>query len=402
MVAHESGESDRDKALRIKEERHSNVESSEEEELGSSGAAASAAPSGKGEGSKEKEEEKEPLPATSAADPAASTTPAVEKTAETKEEEENTKGTEGGEEEEPEQDPIVEPGAEAADPAAQPSSGRVIADFITSSEGIKTGWEVRGIHAKYTPAKVDPKAPWRKQLKKQIWGQVKKHPEPQSGFRLRSKVSLQYRKLKDLVRLQKKQGVITEDLRRRIKDFGKERPPNEIKEEREEQKVRNQEKRTKRRKTEEESLSLPSPVPQPRTPDGPPPAKRPQARDTERGRAVWGRALELNLRIVTLANERAQRLPIENWKLESPLCERLRPTNSLSSEASKVPLHWPPFVNSGRPPTTKEREDPTRPVVVVTNENRHSCLWFRTTSSDGDLRALLGLDRAPRQRRRQR
>ena len=84
MVAHESGESDRDKALRIKEERHSKVESSEEEELGSSGAAASAAPSGKGEGSKEKEEEeKEPLPATSAADPAASTTPAVEKTAET-------------------------------------------------------------------------------------------------------------------------------------------------------------------------------------------------------------------------------------------------------------------------------------------------------------------------------
>ena len=73
-------------------------------------------------------------------------------TAETKEEEENTKGTEGpGEEEEPEQDPTVEPGAEAADPAAQPSSGRVIADFITSPEGIKTGWEVRGIHAKYTP-----------------------------------------------------------------------------------------------------------------------------------------------------------------------------------------------------------------------------------------------------------
>ena len=170
-------------------------------------------------------------------------------------------------------------------------------------------------------------------MKKQIWGQVKKHPEPQSGFRLRSKVSLQYRRLKDLVRLQKKKGVITEDLRRRIKDFGKGRTPQEIKEEREEQKARNQEKRTKKRKTsekseaadsaeeeveEEESLSLPSPVPQPRTPDGPPPAKRPQARDTEQGRAVWGRALELNLRIVTLANERAQRLPIENWKLESP------------------------------------------------------------------------------------
>ena len=208
MVAHESGESDRDKALRIKEERHGKVESSEEEELGSSGAAASAAPSGIGEEGKVKEEEEnQPLPATSAADPAASTTPAaektaettlaVERTAETKEEEENTKGTEGpGEEEEPEQDPIVEPGAEAADPAAQPSSGRVIADFITSPEGIKTGWEVRGVHAKYTPAKVDPKAPWRKQVKKQIWGQVKKHPEPKSGFRLRSRVSLQYRKLK--------------------------------------------------------------------------------------------------------------------------------------------------------------------------------------------------------------
>ena len=343
MVAHESGESERDQALRIKEERHSKVESSEEEELGTSGAAASAAPSGKGEGGKEKEEEKEPLPATSAADSAANTTPAVEKTAETtsavektaetKEEGENTKETEGGGEEEPEQDPTVEPGAEAADPAAQPPSGRVIADLITSPEGIKTGWEVRGIHAKYTPAKVDPKAPWRKQVKKQIWGQVKKHPEPQSGFRLRSKVSLQYRRLKDLVRLQKKKGVITEDLRRRIKDFGKGRTPQEIKEEREEQKARNQEKRTKKRKTsekseaadsaeeeveEEESLSLPSPVPQPRTPDGPPPAKRPQARDTERGRAVWGRALELNLRIVTLANERAQRLAIENWKLESP------------------------------------------------------------------------------------
>eukprot|EP00913_Durusdinium_trenchii_P002904 g2691.t1 len=178
---------------------------------------------------------------------------------------------------------------------------------------------------------VDPKAPWR--VKKNIWGQVKKHPEPQSGFRLRSKTSLQYRRLKDLVRLEKKKGVITEDLRRRIKEFGKGRTPQEIKEEREEQKVRNQEKRTKKRKTsekseaagsaeeeveEEESVSQPSPVRQPRTPDGPPPAKRPQTRDTERGRAVWGRALELNLRIVALANERAQRLTIENWKLESP------------------------------------------------------------------------------------
>ena len=94
-----------------------------------------------------------------------------------------------GEEEEPEQDPTVEPEAEAAGSAAQPPSGRVIADFITSPEGVKTGWEVRGIHAKYTPAKVDPKAPWRKQVKKQIWGQVKKHPEPKSGFRLRSRVS---------------------------------------------------------------------------------------------------------------------------------------------------------------------------------------------------------------------
>ena len=170
-----------------------------------------------------------------------------------------------GEEEEPEQDPTVEPEAEAAGSAAQPPSGRVIADFITSPEGVKTGWEVRGIHAKYTPAKVDPKAPWRKQVKKQIWGQVKKHPEPKSGFRLRSRVSLQYRKLKDLVRLQKKQGVITEDLRRRIKDFGKERPPQEIKEEREEQKVRNRERRAKKKseaadtadekEEEEESLS---------------------------------------------------------------------------------------------------------------------------------------------------
>ena len=212
MVAYESGESERDQALRIKEERHSKVESSEEEELGTSGAAASAATSGKGEGGKEKEEEKEPLPATSAADPAANTTPAVEKTAETtsavgttaetKEEEQNTKGTEGGEEEEPEQDPTVEPEAEAVDPAAQPPSGRVIADSHHIPRGYQnrlgSSWHSRQI---YPPAKVDPKAPWRKQVKKQIWGQVKKHPEPQSGFRLRSKVSLQYRKLKDLVRL---------------------------------------------------------------------------------------------------------------------------------------------------------------------------------------------------------
>ena len=332
MVAREPGESERDQALRIKEERHSKVETSEEEDQEIPGAAASAAPSGKGE------KEEEPLPATSAAGSAADTTPAVVETAETTpavegtaetKEEETTKETEGGEEENPEQDPTVEPEAEAADPAAQPSSGRVIADFITSPEGVKTGWEVRGIHAKYTPAKVDPKAPWR--VKKNIWGQVKKHPEPQSGFRLRSKTSLQYRRLKDLVRLQKKKGVITGDLRRRIKEFGKGRTPQEIKEEREEQKVRNQEKRTKKRKTseaagsaeeeeveEEESVSHPSPVRQPRTPDGPPPAKRPQTRDTERGRAVWGRALELNLRIVALANERAQRLTIENWKLESP------------------------------------------------------------------------------------
>ena len=256
-------------------------------------------------------------------------------------------------------------------------------------------------------------------MKKQIWGQVKKHPEPQSGFRLRSKVSLQYRKLKDLVRLQKKQGVITEDLRRRIKDFGKERPPHEIKEEREEQKVRNQEKRTKKRKTsektkrliqprrrstEEESLSLPSPVPQPRTPDGPPPAKRPQARRHRAGTGGLGTCTGVeppHCHPSQRAGPAIARLKIGNWRAHSK-CERLRPTNLLSSEALKVPLHWPPFANSGRPPTTKEREDPTRPVVVVTNEDRRSCLWFRTTSSDGDLRDLLGLDRAPRQRRRQR
>ena len=94
------------------------------------------------------------------------------------------------EEEEPEQDPTVEPGAEAAGSAAQPQGGRVIADLITSPEGIKTGWEVRGTHAKYTPAKVDPKAPWRKQVKKQIWGQVKKHPEPKSGFEAEFRFSI--------------------------------------------------------------------------------------------------------------------------------------------------------------------------------------------------------------------
>ena len=104
-------------------------------------------------------------------------------------------------------------------------------------------------------------------MKKQIWGQVKKHPQPKSGFRLRSRVSLQYRKLKDLVRLQKKQGVITEDPRRRIKDFGKERPEQEIKEERKEQKVRNKERRAKKKseaadpadeiEEEEETESLP-------------------------------------------------------------------------------------------------------------------------------------------------
>ena len=117
-----------------------------------------------------------------------------------------------------------------------------------------------------------------------------------------------------MVRLQKKQGVITEGLRRRIKDFGKERPKQEIKLEREEQKVRHKEKRIRYGQVpkneqgeaadpageveeEEESLSLPeeeeetsgvrlksaqreesskvrlrarsrSPVRQPRTPEG--------------------------------------------------------------------------------------------------------------------------------------
>ena len=108
--------------------------------------------------------------------------------------------------------------------------------------------------------------------------------------------------------MQKKQGVITEDLRRRIKDFGKERPPQEIKLEREEQKVRHKDKRIRHgqakkdeaadpagEKEEEESLSEEepsgvrlksrsrSPVRQPRTPEGPPPARRPQSRDASRG-----------------------------------------------------------------------------------------------------------------------
>ena len=308
MVAREPGESERDRVLRLKEERHSKVESSEEEELGPSGAADPAAPSGIGEERKEREEEKkEPLPATSAADPAASTTPAVEKTAETtsavektvetKEEKENTEGAEGSEEEEEsEQDLTGEPGTGAASSAAQSSSGRTIADFVTSAEGVTTGWEVRGTQTKYTPAKIDPKAPWRK-----------KHPEPQSGFRHRSQTSLQYRKLKDLVRLQKKQGVITEDLQERIREFGKERPKEEIRLERKEQRLRNKEKREESAKRkaqkkseaadtaeekeeeqespseEETSVRLKersrSPVRRPRSPDGPPPVRRPRSPD---------------------------------------------------------------------------------------------------------------------------
>ena len=148
--------------------------------------------------------------------------------------------------------------------------------------------------------------------------------------------------------MQKKQGVITEDLRRRIKDFGMERPEQEIKEEREEQKIRHKEKRARQIsekgekseaadpadeiEEEEEAESLPeeepsgarlksrsrSPVRRPRTPERPPPARRQaQNRDTNRGGAVWGRALDLNLRIITLANQRAQKEHIENWKLDS-------------------------------------------------------------------------------------
>ena len=93
MVAQESGESDRDKALRIKEEGYKKVESSEEEELEPSGAAASAAPVGIEEREEVKEEENKPLPeqplpteSTEAADQAADSTTAVDRTAETKEE----------------------------------------------------------------------------------------------------------------------------------------------------------------------------------------------------------------------------------------------------------------------------------------------------------------------------
>ena len=45
------------------------------------------------------------------------------------------------------------------------------------------------------------------------------------------------------MRLQKKQGVIAEDLQERIKEFGKERPKEMIRLERKEQRLRNKEKR---------------------------------------------------------------------------------------------------------------------------------------------------------------
>ena len=152
-------------ASRKSEEGYKKVESCEEEELEPSGAAASAAPVGIEEREEVKEEENKPLPeqplpteSTEAADQAADSTTAVDQTAETKEEKEEV--VEGPqEEEEPEQDPTVEPEAEAAASAARPQGGRVIADLITSPTGIKTGWEIRGTNAKYTPAKIDPKAP---------------------------------------------------------------------------------------------------------------------------------------------------------------------------------------------------------------------------------------------------
>lgn len=104
-------------------------------------------------------------------------------------------------------------------------------------------------------------APWRtaaKRKKIQKLDRQGQMPE-RSGFRLRSRGSRHYRSLKDHIRLQSKKGGVsrvTQELKDKVKEFGRQQPQSEIKEGREEQKEWHKVGRAAKR-DREASLDLP-------------------------------------------------------------------------------------------------------------------------------------------------
>ena len=69
-------------------------------------------------------------------------------------------------------------------------------------------------------------------------------------------MSRQYSRLKDYIRLQSKKGGITQEVKDRVKDFGRLRPQSEIKEEREEQKERHKARRAAKRGRRQKKMNL--------------------------------------------------------------------------------------------------------------------------------------------------
>ena len=194
MVAHESGESDRDKALRIKEERRKEVESPEEE-LEPSGAAASAAPVGIEEEEGVKEEESLcPNNLCQQSPPKRQIQPQIPLQRSIRPQRPKRKRNKKWKDHRRRKSlskiqQSTQQLTQKADPADRRpgiQGGRIIADVVASQEGVQTGWEVRGTDTKFTPTKAYPEAPWRKQVKKQIWGQAKsakvRIQTPKQGF----------------------------------------------------------------------------------------------------------------------------------------------------------------------------------------------------------------------------
>ena len=141
-------------------------------------------------------------------------------------------------------------------------------------------------------------------------------------------MSRQYSRLKDYIRLQSKKGGITQEVKDRVKDFGRLRPQSEIKEEGEEQIEQRKARRDREEEgpKEEEEEKEESAQGRGRSPvrlRARSPWRLRSARQTAikavRPRRIEGpRSLGLNFNLNQKIKDRAKEQELANWRVEPP------------------------------------------------------------------------------------
>ena len=171
-----------------------------------------------------------------------------------------------------------------------------------------------------------PDAPWRKPA----GGDLKRAYGP--GFRLRSQQSRQYRVLKDQLRLARKTGHVSQNLKDQVEDFGRGRPKTMWRK-------RKRESSESRRPIRLRSVARPNPSSSSKAKAKPKArsSARPLARSFVRGTPqtglkVHGRALKLNKKIRDLAERWVGDNPTVPYFLESPYQVRHLAANQLKRE----------------------------------------------------------------------